>query len=362
MRNTFIATTATLCSLFWLPSHAAEEATTVTGQAFIDFSNVNHTVNSQASDSGSLLPSPTSTINGTGADVKRFYIGVNHTFDDIWSANVTTDFNTNYNFCSTTSPCSTPKPETQIYIKKAYVQAKINDALTIKIGSADTSWVPLSEDVYSYLYIEKVLTDRNGFGTSADWGIHASGKFINGMLNYDAGILNGGGYKNPTRSKSVDYEGRVSIVPAKGLTFATGFYSGKLGYDTEPTPALNSATRLDGLVSYVHSRFRIGAEYFSAKNWSKTAITTNNTDKADGYSVWAGYYPTSTIGLIARYEDVNPSKYQNPSKKEQYSNIGLTYKPRKNIDLALVYKQDKATTTSSADKTNEVGIWSKIAY
>ncbi len=65
------------------PALAADgESTVITGKMFADFSNID------LKNDG-----VESTANGTGIDVKRFYLGATHNFDDIWSVNVTTDFN-----------------------------------------------------------------------------------------------------------------------------------------------------------------------------------------------------------------------------------------------------------------------------
>ena len=58
--------------------------------------------------------------------MKRFYLIVDHTFDDTWSANLTTDFN----YISADG-------ETQVFIKKAFLQGKLPDALWGRAGSAD---------------------------------------------------------------------------------------------------------------------------------------------------------------------------------------------------------------------------------
>src|SRR4051812_16859468 len=84
------------------------ETTTVGGNLFIDFTNINFK-NDDVKQSAK---------SGTGLDVKRGYLIVNHTFDDMWSANITTDFN--YEGGTTN--------ETQVFIKKAYLQAKLSDA------------------------------------------------------------------------------------------------------------------------------------------------------------------------------------------------------------------------------------------
>ena len=43
-----------------------------------------------------------------------------------------------------------------------------------------------------------------------------------GMVSYNVAVVNGGGYKNPTRSRGMDLEGRVSVQPVAGLTLAVG--------------------------------------------------------------------------------------------------------------------------------------------
>ncbi len=46
-------------------------------------------------------------------------------------------------------------------------------------------------------------------------------------------MVNGGGYKNPTRTDSMDVEGRIGFMPVDGLTVRGGFYSGKRGLKVE---------------------------------------------------------------------------------------------------------------------------------
>ncbi len=136
--------------------NATEEKTTVGGKAFIDLTNIQ-----QESDGVDTA------ATGTGVDVKRFYLSVSHTFDDMWSANVTSDFNYVSN-----------DAETQLYIKKAYLQMKISDGFVARIGSADLPWVPFVEDLYGYRYVENVLVDRLKSARSADWGVHAGGQVL----------------------------------------------------------------------------------------------------------------------------------------------------------------------------------------
>ena len=335
------------------PALAADgESTVISGKMFADFSNID------LKNDG-----VESTANGTGIDVKRFYLGATHNFDDIWSVNITSDFNYVAN-----------DSETQVYVKKAYLQAKLSDAFIGRLGSADLPWVPFVEDLYGYRFVENVIIDRLKFGTSADWGVHAGGKVSDGMFNYAVSVINGAGYKNPTRSNSMDFEARVGFMPMKGLTVAVGGYSGKLGKDinNSTTPDQHTADRVDALVAYVDGPLRVGAEYFQAKNWNN--VTTVATDKADGESVWASYNFTDMWGVFGRYDNAKTSKDLLPNLKDKYFNVGVVSHPRKNIDVAFVYKNDKVdgggvVATSNGNiggvrdgKYDEFGFWAQVAF
>jgi hypothetical protein len=329
---------------------AADESTTVSGRIYADLSNIDLTKDGVKQ-----------AASGTGVDVKRLYIGVTHNFDDMWSVNGTTDFN----YTSATS-------ETQVYIKKAYVQAKISDAFVARLGSADMPWIPFVEDLYGYRYLEQTLIDRLKYGTSADWGVNANGKGGNGMFNYSVSLVNGGGYKNPTRTKSMDMEGRIGFVPMTGLTLAAGFYTGKLGKDVQATTSttFHTANRFDLLAAYVNAGLRLGAEYFQAKDWVVTQVAA---DKADGYSLWASYNFDPMWAVFARADQAKTSKDINSKLKDEYFNLGVTYKPRKNVELSVAYKNDKVDNGSistgngtiggvTAGKFNEIGVWALVQF
>lgn len=360
LKTFVVAACAGLAATAWGEEAAPQESTTVSGKMFVDISYIDN-----ESDGNSVDPT------GWGNDVKRFYVGIDHKFDDMWSANVTTDFN----FIANDS-------ETQVFVKKAYVQAKVADALVVRAGSADLPWVPFVEGLYGFRYVENVVTDRDKFGTSADWGLHALGKFMGGKIAYAASVVNGGGYKNSSRTNSVDFEGRVSIEPISGLTFALGGYSGKLGQDTEANPAERTATRKDVLVAYVHGPIRAGAEYFEANNWKtvQNAVAVpppgTTSDDTDGYSLWGSYQITQMFGAFARYDRVNPSNHLNSDLEDKYWNLGFTCHARKNVDFALVYKNDKvdsgnlSTSNGTIGGPNattdgefkEIGLWAQIQF
>ncbi|MGI8841303.1 MAG: porin, partial [Caulobacteraceae bacterium] len=125
--------------------------TTLGGRMFADVSGINNFSNGvRQADSG------------VDYDIKRLYIIIDHRFNDTFSANFTTDFT----YDSTAGA-------TQLFVKKAYLQAKVGDALIVRAGAADLPWVPFVEGLYGYRYVENTLIDRTKFGTSTDWGLHA---------------------------------------------------------------------------------------------------------------------------------------------------------------------------------------------
>lgn len=321
------------------PKKSWTDDTVVSGRMYYDLTNI-----SQKSNGAKVAPS------GTGFDIKRFYIGVDHKFNDMFSGNVTTDFQ-----------YSSAISATELYIKKAYLQAKISDALVIKLGSTDLPWVPFAEDMYGYRYVENTLIDRTKFGTSADWGVHASGKLAGGKVNYAVAIVDGAGYKAPLRSKGMDIEGRLSVTPVDHLTLAVGGYSGKLGKDTQgATNVRHTATRFNALAAYTTKEYRVGVEYFSAKNWNN--VTTAAQDKANGYSVFGSYSFNDKFAAFGRYDWVKPNDDTASNKKDNYYNVGLTYSPAKIVDFSLVYKRDSVENGTLSTSNGVIGGTNKGTY
>lgn len=376
------------------PNSALAPNTTVGGQVFLDIGHISNQQN------GTDV-----TPTGTGFDAKRFYLVVDHAFDDVWSANLTTDAQ----YSSSTTAGSGGVAE--VFIKKLYLQANINDAFVVHAGSYNSTWAPFVESLYSYRYIEKTQTDRLGFATTADWGLNATGKIADSRVTYSVSVVNGGGFKNPTRTKDVDFEARVAIVPVTGLSIALGFYTGHLGQVTQAnaTFASNTASRFDVAVGYTFEGLRIGGEFFSAKNYKSAnattgllsgpagvvvatnavianGITTNPgtvvSDKADGGSIWASYNFSDQLSVFGRYDSAKLSKEVLPGLKDTYAHVGVVYKPNKKVDLALVYKNEKvengAIGISSADanssyliggtkatnggKFNEIGVYAQYSF
>ncbi len=332
-------------------------ATTLIGLVYFDVADVSNT----QYDSTAKLTSADVDPNGPGIDITRFYIGFNHSFDTTWSAKFLSFYTT------TASPGATPW-----YIKEAYLQGKFDDWASLRLGTAVEPWTSYVEPIYGYRFVEQTFTEREGIANTADIGAHLAGK--GDVFNYDFAVVNGGGYKNPGRTKTVDEEGRIGLTPLPGLSFGLGFYRGELGQDTEAAQLanagkrMNAATRLDFLAAWKADGLTIGGEYVHARNFSNSLIFSNTTDSQIGYSLFFSYDFAPAYSVFARYDEYRPNDESNSSIQEKYWNVGLAWRYSGNITWALVYKSDRFTdnlkhpTDDNELKSDQFGLWAQVKF
>jgi hypothetical protein len=330
--------------------------TSISGRMYWDFSNVDQDVNHAR----------TGTTNGTAFDIKRFYIGIDHKFNDVFSANVTTDFT-----------YDSALGVNQLYIKKAYLQAKVNDALVIRVGSADMPWIPFMEDVYGYRFIENTLVDRLKDGNSADWGVHLTGKAFDGVLNYAFSVVNGSGYKkaNIFRTNGPDAEGRVNANFGHFIV-GVGGYMGKFGQQFGAA-LHHEYTRGDVMAAYVSDNFRVGAEAFAGNNVSSVTQAAQ-TDHESGAGGFASFNFTKEWSVFGRYDwatkRLTTGGTAGPSMPNDYYNIGINWEPVKIVDISLVYKHENekgnyadsniaaGAGTGTITNYNEIGVFGQLRW
>jgi len=328
-------------------------------------------------------------LTGVDYDIKRFYLQVDHKFSNVWSTEGVTDFT----YDSVTGA-------TQLYIKKAYLQAHLSDAFNFRAGAADLPWIPFVEKLYGYRFVEKEILDRTNFGTTSDWGLHAYGSFDHNIFSYAVSIVDGGGYKraptgqeflNPTNSSAlpccqtanVDVEARVSAT-YDGFTAAVGGYNGYLGKAVVNYPYFHSAQRFDALAGYGNKTFGFYGEYFWANDWNdelqSNALKTNTSQ---GYSLFGNWNFYPRLAVFARFDWEQPQETTASRFTENYYNAGISYNAFKGIDFALVYKHDSVyngllNTANGQIGTNypgvplnpnilygtynEVGIFSRVVF
>ena len=302
------------------------------------------------------------TNTGSGFNVKRLYIGIDHQFSPVFSATVVTDISnvigetgtTNYvaPVANTTTGAvgSIGEVGKGFYVKNAFLQAKVDPALTLRIGAADMPWIPFIDGNAGHRYVENSLVDRTKFGNSADWGVHLLGNLAGGLISYQISAVDGGGYRNVTVTKAVDVEGRVS-AQYKGLWAAIGGYTGKLGKQTQVITGITPTTfytakRYNVAAGYKAGPFNIGAEYFYAKDYNNVTVNPASNalsqDSSRGYSVFGNYNLTPKWSVFGRYDYVQPNYITDNALHDHYLNVGLQWEPVKIVDITLAYKREVA--------------------
>ena len=308
------------------------DSTTLGGTVFMDLTNISQT------------PTP-NKINGTGLDIKRAYVAIDHTFNDTYSANLTLDLAPN-GLILNGGTYGTGTEQGSALVKFAYVQAKVlGDALVVRGGSSSMPWIPFVENVYGYRFVEKTYADMNKFANTTDWGAFASGKLANGLVGYSVAVVDGAGYKTPLRSTTMDLEGRVNLN-WNGFVAAVGGYSGKEGVDIQqaaPSATFHTAQRADAFLGYVSPQFRVGVEYLDQHNFKTVAKSSplGGSDRSEGYSAFGSVNVAPQFSVFGRYDNTKPSQNLAPTETLTYFNLGVNYEPVKVIDLALVYKHEE---------------------
>jgi hypothetical protein len=340
-----------------------DQGFSIGGRTYMDVSSNTFEVNGAKSGSK----------NGVGFDVKRVYFQVDKKFNDTWSAQLQTDV-------SPVNQTSGSIAGQGLYVKKAFVKMSIDPAFEVSLGSNELPWIPYAESIYGNRYLENTLLEQNNtgargtFGTSADWGVHVGGVLPGGIFTYAVSAVNGGGYRDSARSKTMDLEARLS-AKYNQWNFAIGAYNGKRAQSkyvgTTLTATPHNAQRFDALAAYVGDRAKVGVEYFNATDWAASAITDTTVghtkgDKSDGSAVFASYRITPLYKLFARVDNVKPSKTLSPNDKGTYTNFGVETSPLKGITLSLVAKNDRfdhfVGTALTRTEFTEVGVFTEVRY
>jgi hypothetical protein len=194
-------------------------------------------------------------------------------------------------------------------------------------------------------------------------------------VSYAVSVVNGNGFKTPTRSKSMDVEARLAVTPIEGLTAAVGGYGGKLGkdeYGSSAPTVYHTASRVDALIAYVGGGWRLGGEYFSASNWND--VTTAASDKSEGSSLWASYQLTPLWSAFGRWDQAKTSRDLAPNRKDEYFNAGIAVQPNKFLEFAFAYKHERVDGGGFVDTAygnlggnidgtvDEVGLWVQASF
>lgn len=193
-------------------------------------------------------------------------------------------------------------------LKYAYVTyTPEGSAITGKFGLIHTPWVDYEEGLWDYRMQGPIALDRNGYLTSADFGVGLDGKWNSDAVNMQVTFVNGEGYSGGTGDQRKDIEGRVSVrvlntddMGSRGGLRLTGY----AGYG-KPTGG-GQRQRYVGMASYKSKMVTLAGEFAITKDSSAATTAVINGQVIEAFGVL--HVPNSKVAFIGRVDYVKPNK------------------------------------------------------
>lgn len=313
-----------------IPAFADDAGTKISGQVFANFSNIQ--IDDQRNDNEGWQP-----------DLKRFYVNLDHRFNEDWSLKITTDVQ-----------WQRQQDPTDVWFRHAYLQRRWHNGYYLKLGVAELPWIDYIAQRVGYRYVDASLNPKNQLASPTDLGVHVGHK--GERFSYSVAMVTGAGFKKPAVAEQVDIEAAAIWHISPSLDLATGWYEGARALDkNDALEKLHNAQRWNMALSYRSKGKRLGVEYAYNDNWKQ--VTSLAEDASDGWSIWGSYPLADDYSAFIRYDVVHPSRRLNPELKQDYWQLGVDWQALPGLTLALVAKQSE-TTDFTLDRTqNEVGVW-----
>ncbi len=216
-------------------------------------------------------------------------------------------------------------------LKYGYAEFNLDDWMWrgtyVRVGMIQTPIVGFEEDLYRYRFQGTVFPDREGYLSSADFGVMFRTQFPNSYGEVVGAVYNGDAYTraDPNNQKAIQVRGTLRPFPApgpwRGLRL-TGFYDfDNLATDLERRRAI-------GMVTFEHPLVNAAFSYLDAKDQAAPTTTTPITPEIDssGYSFWMT--PRTKMGLegLLRIDRLSPNEANDSLKQRVIA--GIAYWPR----------------------------------
>lgn len=272
-------------------------------------------------DTGSLLKGPgqyqQTEVKGQSFEIRRFNLGYEYTFNDIFSARLMLEGNDGFTIA--------PKDSRGVYIKYAYLQWKnIFKGSNLIFGAQSTpTFATFSEKIWSYRSVEKSIIDFHKQASSNDVGISLSGNLYGNISYY---LMAGNGRSTSVENNNYKrFYGSVhgSILERKLL------FEIYADYERQSGSTYNYI--LKGFLGYQQERYTIGFEPY-------TFITANDSLSKNksvlGISLFArGNIIKQKLNAFYRIDFYDDDSNSDTNYKETFMVFGIDYTPASGIDI-----------------------------
>jgi hypothetical protein len=202
-------------------------------------------------------------------NVTRAYINVTGNLNKYVSFRVTPDV------ARETGDGSSLAGSQELRLKFAFAQLDLDRWLTkgswVRGGLIPLPWAEYEETYYRYRFQGPIMVDREGYITTADYGVAMRYALPNDLGDVVGGVFNGEGFAHAETNDRKAAMLRVSINPVKRFHVAAF-------YDNDAYAAGEPRDRAVGEVAFDHPRVTAAVDVLSARD---------RTTRSRGYSVWA---------------------------------------------------------------------------
>jgi len=218
-------------------------------------------------------------VHQDGFDVKRSYINVTGNINHLIAFRITPDIqritSTNLNGSLT------------FRLKYAYGQYNLDEKWTkgswVRFGAQQTPYVDWLENVYRYRFQGTILTDREGFLSSSDFGLSTHYNLPGNYGDLHVGYYNGDTYSKAEVGDQKAFQARLSFRPLPGAGVLKGLRLTAF-YDADHFAQRDEKRRFVATGTFEHKHLVAGYEHFEA-----TDVTTavSNEVRTHAWSAWA---------------------------------------------------------------------------
>lgn len=264
--------------------------------------------------------------------VRRVYF----TFDDDISPSFTTRFR-----LEADSGTLAANGKITVFVKDAYLKWKnVFSNQDFIFGMQPTPTFEISETAWTYRSLEKTIMDLRGVAPSRDIGASLKGKIdVAGKYNYWIMLGNGSG--------NIPETDKFKRLYFQFQWKATEKFQATVYQDIKQAPQIadpnQAASTIDNdsyttafFVNYgVKDKYGLGYEDFftrtqNGNKFGSAAPFRMDNKMSSGHSVWAWYNFSEKVGVVGRYDLLEPNS-DGSGDKRNYMIGSLVLKPHKNI-------------------------------
>ena len=248
-------------------------------------------------------------INGTDGkdnnkfDMERVYFTMKAPLADDWKFQVTTDIYRNAAAGSYYAGLS-------VRLKFAYLDYSAMQGLSVKFGMIPGVWSSTEETQWRYRGIDKTISDKYSYFSTADLGLSATYSLPNKLGEVAAYMLNGDGFSAPEANRFKDYSFRTTITPFGSVDMLKNFaVSGLYSVGAAGVKNTLQRDRYGALVGYSYSYVSVAAEYIVRKDAPSNPDTVKT---GNAYSLVAEIKAPfadlqSKLSFLVRFDGVEPN-------------------------------------------------------